>query len=249
METNTDLDKIITNICSYYKVAPTDLAKKKRGQLPEFTYHEVVHRLLLVDKPLTDIFPELCKSSITRLLKRAFPDKPSSNHKWCHYLLGLIKMHKCLKCEKIQDLENFYYDKCSNDYRCKQCELLRVGDYYQRNKASISIQKAKFYKNNRAKLLEYQKEYRETHKAEFKAKDLRRFIRLKRATPPWADFSAMNIIYSERKEGEHTDHIVPLRGILVSGLHNEFNLRNIPAQENLSKGNKFDPETYVHELP
>jgi hypothetical protein len=158
-------------------------------------------------------------------------------------------MHKCLKCSKIQGLEHFYYDKCSNNYRCKQCELLRGALYYQRNKISVSIKKTEYYKNNRIKLLEYQKEYRGTHKAEFKAKDLRRFIRLRRATPPWADLTIMNEIYMNRKDGEHTDHIVPLRGKLVSGLHNQFNLRNIPKQENLSKSNKFDPETYVHELP
>lgn len=244
-----ELDKIIMDICKHYNVLPTDLAKKKRGQLPEFTYHEVIHRLLLIDKSLLEIFPELCTTSITRMLKRALPGKPTSNHKWCHYLLSFLDMHKCLKCGKIQDLTNFYYDKCSNSYRCKQCELLRAAEYYQLNKAHILVQKAKFYKSNREKLLEYQKEYRETHKAEFKAKDLRRFIRLRRATPYWADLPAMNVIYNSRKDGEHVDHIVPLQHHLVCGLHCEFNLQILPAAENLSKSNKFDPDTYIHELP
>jgi hypothetical protein len=75
---------------------------------------------------------------------------------------------------------------------------------------------------------------------------MRRAKRLK-ATPAWADLAAINAIYAEaaRMNREHTeggpwhvDHIIPLKGKTVTGLHVETNLRIVSRKENLSKRNK-----------
>ena len=74
----------------------------------------------------------------------------------------------------------------------------------------------------------------------------------KLATPKWLtafDRKRIDIIYHVRdllieRTGEiyHVDHIVPLRGKDVCGLHVPGNLRVIPKSENLRKYKKWDAE-------
>lgn len=67
-----------------------------------------------------------------------------------------------------------------------------------------------------------------------------------RALPLWADIKAIEDIYRKCREisvstgiPHHVDHVIPLRGDLVCGLHVETNLAIIPASENVAKGNRF----------
>jgi hypothetical protein len=69
---------------------------------------------------------------------------------------------------------------------------------------------------------------------------LHRDVVLDRATPKWADPEKIAVIYvTARKEGKHVDHIIPLRGKTVSGLHVETNLQIISKDLNLWKSNKL----------
>ena len=59
-------------------------------------------------------------------------------------------------------------------------------------------------------------------------------------TPSWADDLVIRMIYEDCPEGMEVDHIIPLQGEIVSGLHVAHNLQYLTKSENCSKGNKFN---------
>lgn len=66
------------------------------------------------------------------------------------------------------------------------------------------------------------------------------------ATPAWSDPRKIREVYAEAKRIEletgvkmHVDHVIPLRGKTVSGLHVHYNLRPLPAVDNVKKGNRL----------
>lgn len=78
------------------------------------------------------------------------------------------------------------------------------------------------------------------NKHKFLANNSRRRAVVKRATPIWANLDDIYQVYIEAQYfGYHVDHIVPLRGKLVCGLHVWENLQILPPKENLKKGNSF----------
>jgi hypothetical protein len=70
----------------------------------------------------------------------------------------------------------------------------------------------------------------------------RRAVKFK-AIPRWADNAKVNLFIDDCPFGLHVDHIIPLAGKTVCGLHVLENLQYLPAQENISKSNKTDPLT------
>lgn len=56
--------------------------------------------------------------------------------------------------------------------------------------------------------------------------------------PEWADRDALRAIYDNCPEGYEVDHIVPISGANVCGLHVPWNLQYLTPEENKRKGNR-----------
>lgn len=212
---------IVNSILYNIGKLPTDIAKKRYGKLPELTYYELINRIIK-GKTLSMevVFPEWNKNTTSKFLEKLFI-KPKRKP-WFNYFLSLISYKYCSSCKEPHPLTNFSVNSSTDDGLQANCTLCRVNlnnEYYLNNKSIV------IYNNS-----------------------IRRASILK-ATPSWANLDKIKEIYKNCPEGYHVDHIIPLQGDTVCGLHYELNLKAIPAKDNLSKSNKFDTETYEHLVP
>lgn len=106
-----------------------------------------------------------------------------------------------------------------------------------------------------AKNPDYYKQFRQKYPERVNAKEVKRKTAKMNRTPPWLtedDFWLIEQAYdlaAKRTQmfgfSWHVDHIIPLQGKIVSGLHVPCNLQVIPASINTSKQNKFEVCDYA----
>ena len=171
----------------------------------------------------------------------------------------------CKLCEKELPVDFYYRHNGYKDGRvskCRDCYNKHHSDirakaskeYYEKNKESLNkdrtdrsrrateeVKKVKRAAEKAWRQRNKEKVY--AYNAEVRAKKLQ-------ATPPWIDEEHKNRIASiyraklkinERTGKEHhVDHVVPLQGKNVCGLHVWWNLAIIPAKMNLEKNNSFE---------
>lgn len=118
--------------------------------------------------------------------------------------------------------------------------------YRANNPETHSKTSKKYYNANKQKKLAYNKWWRAVNNDKQLAYNAKRRAQIKQALPAWADVDKINQIYTQSVElststgiSHHVDHIVPLCGELVCGLHVHENLQVLVRGDNLSKGNKF----------
>lgn len=125
----------------------------------------------------------------------------------------------------------------------------KIKKYREINSIKIRLKKEEWYKKNKKKENKRMSDWVKNNPEKNSARVARRNAKLLQACPVWADMSAIENIYREahKKQKEtgiphHVDHIIPLQGKTVSGLHIAINLRPLPALENIKKKNKFIEE-------
>lgn len=171
----------------------------------------------------------------------------------------------CAKCRVLKPASAFYADsRTKRDGlmgSCKACHAESVAAWQNRNRDRFLSVCSKWKASNKDRQRENLKAWRTRNPEKRRQQDIRkrarhgesihamaraRTERQKLATPAWANSFIIEEIYDlaylrSRATGvkHHVDHVVPLNGKTVCGLHVETNLAVIPRRANLLKSNTF----------
>lgn len=117
-------------------------------------------------------------------------------------------------------------------------ERKRALNKYYKYRDKYNIKTNEYNKLHRAEKRIYEKEWRKNNLAKLNAKNAKRRAAKLNQTPKWANLKDIEEFYINCPKGYHVDHIIPLKGKNVRGLHILENLQYLPASENIKKGNK-----------
>ena len=156
---------------------------------------------------------------------------------WSEY----IKEYRANNIEKIKEYSKTHYIKYQEKY--KERRIKNIERFKERDK--------KYYAENKEKIKEYKKEWNKNNLDKRRDSVARRRAAKMQRTPCWLTEYDRALIQRKytlaQKKTESTgerwvvDHILPLRGELVSGLHVPANLRVIKETTNARKYNKYIP--------
>lgn len=150
------------------------------------------------------------------------------------------KQWKRANPDKVKTLAGRYRDKNRQALREKHRA-------YNAERMQTILERCRQYREqNPDKRKATQRAYRQANPDKGTADAAKRRSALLQRTAPWADYNIIRFFYATRTylakdtgSEWHVDHVVPLRGRRVSGLHTHHNLVVVPALENIRKGSKF----------
>ena len=161
------------------------------------------------------------------------------------------------QCDLTKPLSEFgvsHTGKLGKKSVCKACCVNYAKEYRKNNSKTLGVKRRKRYIKNIDKERSDNKQWKQSNpdkRAYYDSK--RRAAKLQR-TPAWADLETIKQVYADCVEINLAaktagctekfvvDHMIPIQGKFVSGLHIANNLQIITAKENLEKSNIFTPE-------
>lgn len=152
----------------------------------------------------------------------------------------LVSLKKCGNCSLMAVAGRSYCSICIETRRNVQVR------WRQRNPGARTAYYKMYRESRKAVHKEYYREYLLKNPGRAAARNAKRYAGKKKRTPLWADVQKLESFYVLASRLSHetgieyeVDHVIPLHGLLVSGLHVSENLQVITAAENLQKGNRF----------
>ncbi len=181
--------------------------------------------------------------------KSCLNDKPETEFHW-NKKATQSRVAQCKSCvsrklktyyqanrEIIQQKTKEYYFE--NKDTCLQSRKL----YAQTNKRLMNEIGKTYRTNHHDVVLKRGKQYRLLNKDKAAAYSAARRAAKLQQCPKWitsAQKEEMKQLYAVASlTGKHVDHIIPLKGKLVRGLHVPWNLQLLTPEENLQKSNHF----------
>ena len=171
-------------------------------------------------------------------------------------------MKNCRRCKSDKPLTEFRADPRYRDgYTswCHQCHRERNSEWAKENRERLSAKSAAWREENVSAARATNRRFKSKHKDRLAALHAdwakrnrgkrnassakRKAVKLQ-ATPAWANYQEIKEIYKTASllgPQFHVDHVIPLQGATVCGLHCEANLRIIPAQVNVAKHARYWP--------
>lgn len=157
-----------------------------------------------------------------------------------------------LKHKEWKDKNPDYYKKYAQEVRLKNPDKHRESNrrFYIKNKIKMIARGKEYYSKNKDILIFKAIQYAKKNSTAVNFRNSKRHARKLNAVPKWLtkfDLDYIKSIYIQSKELEkidgikrHVDHIIPLQGKNICGLHVPWNLQILTATENTSKGNRME---------
>jgi hypothetical protein len=187
------------------------------------------------------------------------PEKPCARGHLLRSISGV-----CIECRRLQEKKRYYADPAATKIKVKRKYAQNAKNIKARRRAAYEQNKEREKKVAKVRSAEWRKanhghvgakaakaRWKKENPGKVRADTVKRRAAKMQRTPAWLNEDDYWLIEQAYELAQlrtklfgfnwHVDHVVPLQGSCVSGLHVPTNLQVIPGVLNVSKANKFTP--------